>query len=257
MVIIILIILLLKKESRIKNQLVNLKFCNINLPISAKILVYNESNSKSTSNLLSALNILSNKFIVQTVNNFNNIDTDINLIIIPGGDKIILTIAERDNIIKYIERGNNLLAFGNNCFPIMNLNITCYSSFKLDDYARGQVLLKFSSGLFKECYCKEVDICNKLFSFNQGPIFKILLKGKMPANASSPNELVYFSSGVPLTFPDINFGNEYPAIVSNKYGKGKIILSSPEPYNLLDNTIDLKRISQINLFIGLILYSAS
>ena len=102
MVIIILIILLLKKESRIKNQLVNLKFCNINLPISAKILVYNESNSKSTSNLLSALNILSNKFIVQTVNNFNNIDTDINLIIIPGGDKIILTIAERDNIIKYI-----------------------------------------------------------------------------------------------------------------------------------------------------------
>ena len=68
LVIIILIILLLKKESRIKNQLVNLKFCNINLPISAKILVYNESNSKSTTNLYRIDNI-TKYFIIQTVNN--------------------------------------------------------------------------------------------------------------------------------------------------------------------------------------------
>ena len=38
-----------------------------------------------------------------------------------------------------------------------------------------------------------------------------------PIKTSKTIELVNYSSGVPLTYPDNNFGNEYAAIVSNKF----------------------------------------
>lgn len=258
-IIITLFILLLTQKPIIQNQFNNLKLCNIEVPKLGNILVYigKGTDKISTNNLLYALNIFSNKFVITTSDNFNNISSKIDLILIPSGglNKMLLSIAQRNNLIKFVENGKNLLCFGNNCFSLLNLNITCFSSFYLDDTARGQVLLKFSYGLFQECYCNGVSLCNKLISFNNAPIFKNLGQNKMPIKASNPINLVFYQSGVPLTYPDLNFGTGYAAIVSNTYGDGKIIMCAPEPYNLLNITLEISNKEPMGLFRGLILYS--
>lgn len=256
-----LLILLLTQKTKIENQFNNLKLCNIEVPKLGNILVYigKGTDKISTNNLLYALKIFSDEFVIITSDNFNNISSKIDLIIIPSGglNKMLLSIAQRNNLIKFVENGKNLLCFGNNCFPVLDLNITCFSSFDINDTARGQVLLKFSYGLFQECYCNGVSLCNKLISFNNAPIFKKLRQNKMPIKASNPINLVFYQSGVPLNYPDLNFGTGYAAIVSNTYGDGKIIMCAPEPYNLLNITLEISNKEPMGLFRGLILYSLS
>ena len=84
------------------------------------------------------------------------------------------------------------------------------------------------------------------------PDFKLNSIENTPIKTSKTIELVNYSSGVPLTYPDNNFGNEYAAIVSNKFGNGKITLSSPEPYNPLDIEIN-KNTNELEFLLGLVL----